>query len=79
MFAYVACAINYDHLRDSLRIMLKMIDTDSEIEFLKHDEIKQNKNLRHKELLNQHRLNHDDSFMQIFINLSERFMNKNHD
>ena len=79
MSAYVACAINYDHLRDSLRIMLKMIETDSEIESLKHDEIKQNKNLRHKKLLNQHRLNHNDSFMQIFINLSERFMNKNHD
>ncbi len=78
MFAYVACAINHDHLHNSLRIMLKIIKIDSEIEFLKYDEIKQNQNLHHEELLSQHRLNHDDSLMQIFINLSERFINKNH-
>jgi len=52
VFAYVACAINHDHLRDSLKIMLEMIKTDFEIKFLKHDEIEQNQNLRHEELLN---------------------------
>jgi hypothetical protein len=79
MFAYVVCIINHDHLRDSLRIMLEMIKTDSEIESLKHDEIEQNQNFRHEELLNRCRLNHDDSFMQIFLDLNERFINKNHD
>ncbi len=79
MSAYVACAINHDHLRDSLRIMLKMIETDSEIKSLKHNEIEQNQNLRHEELLSQCRSNHANSFMQIFIDLSKRFMNKNHD
>jgi len=49
--AYVTCAINLDHSRDSLRVVLKMIKMNSEIEFLKHDEIKQNQNLRHEELL----------------------------
>jgi len=63
MFAYVTCAINHDHSRDSLRIMLKTIKIDSEIEILKHDEIEQNQNLRHEELLNRHRLNHDDSLV----------------
>jgi len=77
--AYVACAINHDHSHDSLKVMLKMIKTDSEIEFLKHDEIEQNQNLRHEELLSQRRSNHDNSLMQIFIDLSKRFMNKNHD
>jgi len=48
MFAYVACMINHNHLHDSLRIMLKMIKTDSEIEFLKHDKIEQNQNLYHE-------------------------------
>ncbi len=79
MSAYVACAINHDHSRNSLRVVLEMIETDSEIEFLKHDEIEQNQNLRHEELLSQRRSNYDNSFMQILINLSERFMNKNHD
>ena len=51
MFAYIACAINYDHSHDSLRAMLKIIKIDSEIKFLKHDEIKQNQNLHHEELL----------------------------
>ena len=76
--AYVTCAINHDHSRDSLRVVLKMIKMNSEIEFLKHDEIKQNQNLRHEELLSWRRSNHDNSLIQIFINLSERFMNKNH-
>ena len=79
MSAYVACTINHDHSRDSLKVMLKMIKMNSEIEFLKHDEIKQNQNLRHEKLLSRRRSNHDDSFIQIFINLSKRFMNKNHD
>jgi len=51
MSAYVACAINHDHLRDSLKVTLKMIKMNSEIEFLKHDEIEQNQNLCHEELL----------------------------
>ena len=67
MSAYVACAINHNHLHDSLKVMLKTIKTDSEIEFLKHDEIEQNQNLRHEELLSQRRSNHDNSLMQIFI------------
>jgi len=79
VFAYVAYAINHDHSHDSLKVMLKTIKVNSEIEFLKHDEIEQNQNLRHEELLNRCRSNHDDNFIQIFINLSERFMNKNHD
>ncbi len=77
--AYVTCAINHDHSRDSLRVVLKMIKMNSEIEFLKHDEIEQNQNLRHEKLLSRRRSNHDNSLIQIFINLSERFMNKNHD
>ena len=76
--AYVACAINHDHSRDSLRVMLEMTEMNSEIKFLKHDEIEQNQNLRHEELLNQRRSNYDNSFIQIFIDLSKRFMNKNH-
>jgi hypothetical protein len=79
MSAYVACVINHDHLRNSLKIMLKTIKIDSKIKSLKHDEIEQNQNLHYEELLNRRRLNHDNSLMQIFINLSERFMNKNHD
>ena len=79
MSAYVACVINHDHLRNSLKIMLKTIKIDSEIKSLKHDKIEQNQHLHHEELLNWRRLNHDNSLMQIFINLSERFMNKNHD
>ncbi len=63
MSAYVICAINHDHLHDSLKIMFKTIKIDFEIEFLKHDEIEQNQNFRHEELLNQCRLNHDNSFM----------------
>ncbi len=79
MSAYVACAINHDHLRDSLKVTLKMIKMNSEIEFLKHDEIEQNQNLCHEELLSWRRSNHDNSLIQIFIDLNERFMNKNHD
>jgi len=78
MFAYVACAINHDYSHDSLKVVLKMIKMNSEIKFLKHDEIEQNQNLCHEELLSQRRLNHNNSLIQIFINLSERFMNKNH-
>ncbi len=77
--AYVACVINHDHSRDSLKVVFKTIKMNSEIKFLKHDEIEQNQNLRHEELLSQCRSNHDDSLIQIFIDLSERFMNKNHD
>ncbi len=55
--------INHNHLRDSLRVMLKMIKINSEIEFLKHNKIEQNQNLRHEELLSQHRSNHDDSLI----------------
>ncbi len=79
MSAYVACAINHDHLRDSLKVMLETIKMNSEIEFLKHDEIEQNQNLRHEELLSWRRSNHDNSLIQIFIDLSKKFINKNHD
>jgi len=79
MSAYLVCVINHDHSRDSLKVMLKTIKMNSEIKFLNHDEIEQNQNLRHEKLLSQCRSNHDDSLIQIFIDLSERFMNKNHD
>ncbi len=52
MSAYVACVINHDHLRNSLKIMLKTIKIDSKIKSLKHDEIEQNQNLHYEELLN---------------------------